>query len=41
MPEDKWINVLLMDEGRNLSLEICFFGYTYDMVEDYIKKNFI
>ena len=30
-----------MNEGRELSLEICFFGYIYDMVEDYINKNFI
>lgn len=37
----KIIKVLLMNEDRTLTVEIGFFGYTYDDVEKYMTENFI
>ena len=35
------IRVLLMNDDKSLSLEIGFFGYSYDDVEKYMTKTFI
>ena len=40
MPKNS-ISVLLMNEDKSLSLEIGFFGYSYDDVEKYMTKTFI
>lgn len=40
MPKNT-IHVLLMNDDRSLSLEIGFFGYSYDDVEQYMTKTFI
>lgn len=40
MPK-KCIAVMLMNEDKSLSLEIGFFGYSYDDVEKYMTKTFI
>lgn len=40
MPK-KCISVLLANDDKSLSLEIGFFGYSYDDVEKYMTKTFI
>lgn len=37
----KYIKVVLMNEDRSLSVEIGFFGYTYDGIEQYMTEKFI
>ena len=38
---NKTIRVLLANDDKSLSLEIGFFGYSYDDVEKYMTKTFI
>lgn len=39
--EEKYINVMLMTEDKQLTLNIGFFGYTYEDIEKYMTSTFI
>jgi hypothetical protein len=39
--DDNYIEVFLSNDDKTLTLCIGFFGYTYKMVENYIKKHYI
>lgn len=41
MPKDKYITVVLMTEDKSLVLNIGFLGYTYEAIEEYMKKHYI
>ena len=41
MPDEKYITVVLMTEDKSLVLSIGFFGYTYEAIEEYMKKHYI
>lgn len=38
---DNYITVILSNDDKSLVLTMGFFGYTHEMVENYIKKHFI
>lgn len=38
---DNYFTVILSTEDKDLSLQIGFFGYTQNMIEDYLNKTFI
>lgn len=39
--EDKYRWILLMDENKEKCLEIGFFGYTDEMINDYISRTYV